>query len=321
MKKIFSILMASLILALSLCAFVPSISAAQEDWVLGPYAEYITHSGKTYYHLNTPFSLDYEFDHRVIDLEFSDEKTEEKFEGSHISVFGRAVDILIEVELYRMGYYSETRVYIEESHLQEYKDITRGVANKYSIWNYYGYNKFEFTDADYKGWLQGGTVTMDASKVYNYDLYNVCAVDDTLLFNSECALILHDYYSDELFLLSYGDYDSRYFYGDGSFNAEGGKEVTVYTLEDEKLRNELTTFVNTEPEDELGWLVVEKVNETAALTFCGVVFGVLPLGLLVFSVVMLFFIKDKKYIRPYVVMAAGSLLVILAFLALFVILI
>lgn len=321
-KKLISIFLATVIVCLSLCSFIPSVSAAEnDDWVLGPYAEYITHSGKTYYHLDTHFSLDYRLAHKVVELEFADEKTADKYEDSDVYVFYGAEDVIVEADLYNNDYYNDCRIYVEESHLQKYKDIMQGTSDKYLIYDFYDFASYGLSAADYNAWTSGRTATMNASSLNNYDSFFVYSCDKMTLFEAPCGMLLYDTYLEKAYYLNYSDYDSSYFYSDGGFNTDVDKPLTVYCIEGEDLKDALLSFLYTEPVDELDWLVAEEVSESVALVFCSIVFGALPLAALVFCVVMFFVIKDKKYKRPYVVMAIGSLLILAAFAAVLLILI
>ncbi len=331
MKRLFAVLLASLIICLTFCAVIPSVSAAEDDWVLAPYAEYLTHNGKRYYKLDPSTTLTiggyyYNNDDPAVyeKLKFADEKTKEKYDDSAVTIYNGAEDVAVEVELYdNFNYtgYADYLMYVEESHLQEYEAIAQGTANTYLIYNNYDLNPMKITQKEYTEWLNGTAVTMDAEKLDYYDWYYIYACDDLTLFEADCGMILYDYYLDNMYLLNYSDYDSSYFYSDGEFNTDIDKEVTVYSLEDENLKNKIVTFISTPPEDDLDWLVTEEVSEKVALVFCSIVFGALPLAALGFSVVMLFILKDKKYLRPYAIIAIGSLLVILAFVSVLLILI
>ncbi len=321
MKKIFSILLAAMILVLSLCGVIPSISAADDDWVLAPYAEYITHGDNTYYKLNTFFSLDYNLSHSIEELDFADEKTADIYAGSEITVFSGAEDVIVEVDIYDNGYYKDCYIYVEESHLQEYEEILNGTADEYLIYDFYGYASYVLSAEDYNNWINGKAVTMSASSIDNYDRFPVYAIDDMSLFESECGLLLYDMYLNKTYLIRYSDYDSSYFYSDGSIDTTTDKPLKVYTIEGGDVKDDLLTFLYTEPVDELDWLVAEEVGESVALVFCSIVFGVLPLAAFIFCVVMFFVVKDKKYIRPYAVIGVGSLLVILAFVSVLLVLI
>ncbi len=327
MKKIFSILLVAVLLTLSLCAFIPSISAAEDDWVLGPYAEYVTHSGETYYPLESRYCINrnYDKDYYYRDLEFADEETEKRYKDSSVSVYAGAENVAVAVELYseRNGY--QNRFYIGPSHIEEYEKLAEGISDNYVLYNDYLYYEttetFKFTPEVLETWRQGSVETLSLDSVFYRDHYYLYARDELGAVEVECAMVIRDYYTDELYLLWYNEYDSSFFLNDGTLDSFKEADVNLYKLEDEVLREEIITYLDTEPEDELDWLVVEKVNETAALVFCSIVFGVLPLAAFVFSVTMLFVLKDKKYIRPYAVIAAGSLLVILAFVAVLLILI
>ncbi len=315
---IFAILLLSVILCLSFCTVLPAVSAVSSNWVLDPYAEYITQTDKKYVYMDLSdksYYFDYE-SHALYEqkLNFADDKTADRYRGSHILFYKDAEDVAVQMEAYKNNRYEESRLYVEESHLEEYKNIAQGIADDYLIYSYYSTEVFRFSGVKYDDWSDSGTITVDANSLSDYDCYYIFATDDKELFEVECGMVLYDYYHDKLYLLKYSDYDSSYFYSDGGFNEKVDKEVTLYLLEDDPLEKEIVNFVNTEPKDDLDWLVSDhnEVNDTVAIVFCSIVFGIIPLATFVFAIVMLIMVKDKKYRRPYTAIAFGSLLVLVS---------
>lgn len=323
MKKFLSIITAALILCLSICPAVVSVSAGSfDDWTLGPDAEYLTHEGMTYYPVYVDFDIYFDYtSNGVPNLEFADDETRKTYDGTTVYASSSTDNTVVEVELVEDGYYyPRTMLYVAQSRVEEFENFSKGIADTYITDNHY-YSSYSITADDYSEWVSGTSMKVKAIEVDHYDQYFIFAYDEGSGYGIECAMVLRDYSTDELYLLKYNDYDKSYFYSGGMFDTYSNKKVTLYKLENEALHQKLIACYDAEIEDDLDWLVVEEVNATVAAVFCSIVFGFVPFALMVFSTVMLIKLKDKKYCRTYIIMLVGSALVLSACIGVFLILI
>lgn len=317
MKRFISVALAALILSLSLFSSALCVSAAKDKtWVIGENAEYLTYQGKTYYPLNTHIYcvLDYEnsIDINDRDIAFADDKTKEHYGGSYI--YASADYSCAEVSLCSEDYdYYDDVLYVEESYMEEYEAVARGEAESYETDSYYG-ESFTIAKETFTEWTKGEKLTVNSRELQYWENYYLqsCGRGG---FIAECGMIFRSEDTDDLYLLTYSEYDKTYFFSDGTFDLGIGEDITVYKLEDEVVRNKLITYYDTEYEDELDWLVPggdDEYNDTLGVIVCSILFGVVPLLLIAFSVVMLCVIKDKKYHRAYITILIGSVLVLAA---------
>ncbi|MBQ4105234.1 MAG: hypothetical protein IJC86_02465 [Clostridia bacterium] len=331
MKRFSAVLLTVLILCLSLCPMMLTASAAGSDWVLAKNAEYITHDDKVFYPVNSDrtYVIDYEdeeddFVGYYTDLDFADAETKSLYMDSSLyniiydPEFGEP--IALDVEIWRRDSYVGTTLYVEKSHLAEYEKLAQGDSSTYSTDNFYD-TEMTISRSEFDSWCNGTPMTITAYELMAHDQYYIYASDNTGKVEYECAMVLRDYKTDELYLLRYSEYDRSYFYSDGTFAIDNYEDVTVYILEDPELEKRLLDCYDTIPEDDLDWIVTEDVSTGVALVFCTVVFGVLPLILVGLAITLMVVVKDKKYRRAFIIMLVGSAIVILAYVAVLLILI
>ncbi|MBQ9742296.1 MAG: hypothetical protein IJV88_01295 [Ruminococcus sp.] len=324
MKKFLVSFLTVMLLLTSLCSTIVSVGAFDDEWVMGERGKYITHGDQVYYPLESCPEYIYSYTDDVQEyerLEFEDDETEDRYDGSGVYFYEDGNNPAIEVEVFVNFSFSRTVIYIEESYLEKYKELANGEAEQYLTNSYYDYEQnFEFDGEEIESWRESSTTTNEEVIIADCDVYYLYVKDPLGVYNFECGTILRDLYTDDLYLIWYDDYDISYFYSESEFDLSTEKEVTLYKLEDEALYNSVIEYYDTMPEDELEWLVTDEVNTTFATVFCTIVFGIVPFGLLVFSTVMLIISKDKKYNRAFIIMIIGSVVVMTACIGLFTVL-
>ena len=311
MKKIIScLLLVVMLLSATVCP--ASALSLTDSWVLSQDAKTITHSDKTYTRLDFLHQMQVACNHdcESVNLQFADFETQKLYNGSFITCTVYE-ERFVEVELFRNSGYVGTFIYVEKSYYDEFLSLKDGIANSYSVKNDYDISR-EISKKDYDKWCNGTAIKMSAYELNDYNQYSIYTQSSQKTLLCECGLIFHDYYTDEVYLVRYSDYDRTYFYSDGSLATDHEEEVTVYVLEDEKLKAELLELFDQLPEDELDWLVSDEPETGVILVFSIIVFGIIPLALIVFSMVMLFVIKDKKYRAPFIFIIIGSVMVIIS---------
>ncbi len=333
MKKLLSVLFVIILLTASLLCTVPSAYAEKYStkWTLAPKGEYLTHNDKKYYPIpNLPgsafhFFYDLEYsdisgiDYLTVYLDYEDEEMRSLF-GPYSKVYVPTdVDCAcVQVE-FGASYDSFYMVYVEESYLDEYTNLAKGIADSYKCSNSYYYSlDFPLSSEDMNTWLSGESITTKALMLGAYDSGCIEGFDKTGLVSAVCGNFFIDRKNQEVYLLPFGaiDTDVYQWYDLGIYT-----DVTVYKLEDGKLKDDLIEYFYTEPEDDLEWLEPEEEDYTLGIIFCCFLFGVVPVLFTAFSIVMLCVIKDKKYHRAYITMLTGSVLVFVACIAVIVIII
>lgn len=332
MKKLLSVLFAVVLLASSILCAVPSVSAEKYStkWTLASEGEYLTHNDKKYYPIpdlpgsDFRFFYDYAYsgisdiDYLTVYLDYEDTATQSIF-GPYSKVYVPTnVDCTcVQVE-FGTSYDSFYMVYVEESCVEEYTNLANGIADSYRCSNFYNSSEFSLSAEDMNEWLSGESTTTKAPMLSAYDIGYIEGFDKAGFVSAVCGNFFIDRKNQEVYLLPFGaiDTDVYEYYDLGTYT-----DVTVYKLEDEKLKNELIEYFYTEPEDDLEWLEPEEEEYTFGIILCCFLFGVLPLLLTAFSIVMLCVIKDKKYHRAYIAMLIGSVLVIIACIAVIILLV
>ncbi|MBQ2943282.1 MAG: hypothetical protein IJD93_01090 [Ruminococcus sp.] len=322
MKKFISVTITLIILCVFFLVGAPYVFADKfSDWQMAPDGEYLKHEGKKYYPVKESASFDFDYskynhdannsDYATVRLYFDDKTMEKYYRYSNVLI-PTGVDCPCVQVRFSSDYSTTFYVYAEKSELKKYEDLARGIGSSYSVktWEYYS-SSFEISAEDFDEWLSGETVTTKLIHLNKYKKTELYAVDGTGLVNIESGMIYIDADTEDVYLLRYNDSEETAYLANGIVNDHINTEVTLYKLEDEELYQDFITYYNTEPKDDLEWIEPEKSDITFLKVFCVFLFGVLPMLLTAFSIVMLCVIKDKKYYRAYIMMLIGSVLVLI----------
>lgn len=310
MKKLISLLLISLILCFSLGAV--SVFAYEEDkWVLAEDARYLSNNGYTFYPIYPSENFNGYEQTSYRDLEFADEETAQKFEGSYVDAYNYTTNYCVWVHLcYDTEYYLPSNVvlYVREDYIDVYEKMLTGEAEQYVVKNDYKSLYFRFTKEQMEDWLSSEKVNMPATDIYEYLHSPMFANDSAKGTKVECGTVLWDMSTDDFYLLYGADYDRNKVY-------TVGDTLTVYKLEDEDVRERLALYISYVPEDDLEWMnpgISAESDNTVLYILAGIFFGFIPFAVLVFSTVMFFATKTKSYRRGFVLMGVGSILILLA---------
>ncbi|MBR3972201.1 MAG: hypothetical protein IKJ83_04910 [Ruminococcus sp.] len=316
MKKLLSLILVTLIICISLGVSATSAAGLYSNWILGEDAMYLTHGDDVYYPVYSSSYLSYDgyanYGSRDwVKLQFSDEKTEEKYKGSTICFVVATNNFCVSVYLNYNDVESADRsvVYVREDYLDEYSEMLRGEGFSYSVNNDISYEDYRFSEEVYDRWKNGEAVTIPANSIYKYAQYSLCVYDRTQRLSVVCSEVLWDIENSEIYLLQYHEFDHNKVYSKND-------TLTVYKLEDSIIKEKLIEYFSVIPEDDLEWLNPGPVDIDKLYTLSTVLFCVLPLALLSLSTVMFFIKNAKKYRRSFSIIAVGSALVLIAFIVL-----
>lgn len=326
MKKILTGIL--LTIALLTALVCPALAAADNNdaWVLAADAAYITHGDKTYWPMEFAHTSFLDRDEwEYYDLSFADKETEKVYDGSYVEVVSDAENIAVQVTIYKNAEYHTPILYVEDSHQEEFLQIKNGDPAGYVTYNDTFDVSLPVDKSQYDAWCNDSAtqmstyaVRMTARDVGDFGWYYIYGRDSRDVFRYECGLVLRDMATDELYLLRYDDYDRTYFYRDGEFAADHDDEVTVYKLRNEALRQQLIEFYDTQPEEELDWLVEEETSFAVTGVIAGLFFGFLPLAVVAFAVIMLIRVKERAYRIPFILLLASAAAVFASFVVLFI---
>ena len=328
MKKILlAIFLAVFMLSSVLCPVTSALDLRypEDAWVMSDDLQILINHGNRYIRFNgiRPLMMDdtfYESAVQYEDIEFESEMTEDKYDGSSVSVYEKLSALAVEVDMFVDGYYEESVWYITEERNSEFEQMKQGKGTNFSTKNYHFNSFYGISLGTYSNWKASSEViNFPASKISSstYDQYPLFVTDSFGLLNYECGIIFRQ--TDEsggsdYYLLEYADYDRTYFYADGTLADDHDGLLTAYKLEDEKFSAELTEFYDTMPSDELDWIVGNDRSDVVTLIFSTIFFGIIPLAVIVFALIV--FIKSRQtgYRRAAIAMLSGASTVIIAFL-------
>lgn len=311
MKKILSIFLVSLIILGSLCFGTFSASASiYSDWVLGENAEYLTHEGDTYYPIFTTAFLGYGYYAHysttlTTNLDYVDEETKEKYNGSTISVSTNTENYCVEIDLEDETDFISV-IYVREDCMEEYERLLLGYGEGYYVNSYTNGTMFDLSKEEVDSYMNSDIVTISVDKLYQYDMNELFVYDKTKHLSMHCGYVLIDVENNEAYILHYSqlEYEKLYSVDD---------TVTVYRIEDSEKKDALIECFNTPYEDELEWMAPAPININLIYAVGIAVFCVLPAMILALSIVMFFVLKNRSYRRGFVVMGVGSAIMIISF--------
>lgn len=317
MKKRIICLMLTVVLALLTVspayATVEAVEMPQDEWVLSPDGQTITHDDKTYILIETYFESFMEDDNwDYYDLTFADPRSAKLYDMSYVSVNESLADVAIEAGIYKNGEYSDYYLFVEEAYYEEFLQLEDGEAKSYITFNDYNM-VVSISPEEYEEWSSGDAEEMTINELDSYYSYMIhgCITEEN--FGFMCGYIYQNLFTDELYLLRLDENSNPY---------DSGRNVkfTVYELEDGELKDRLIENYNYLPEDELDWLVSDEPSKEAAGVFSVIVFGVIPLAVVIFAVVMLIIMKERKYRRPFIILLSGASAVLVSCIAILAIL-
>ncbi len=331
MKKIlFTIILTVFILSSVLCPITSALDLRYPEgsWVMTDDLQLLyTGDGRQYARFDgtRSFQLDEDLydECEYIDVVFEcleSESAKEKYAGTLVTVYGKLSAIAVEVDIYSDGRYEQSVWYVLKEKADEFEQLKLGKGINFSTKNNYLNSFYNINLGTYSNWKESSTViNFPASKIPApaSDRYSFYVSDSSGMLNYEAGIILRiagESGNNEYYLLEYADYDRTYFFADGTLAEDHDGMLSAYKLENEILAAELTAFYDEMPSDELDWVVGEDKSDVLTLVFSTVFFGIIPLAVILFSIIML--VKSRKvgYRRAAYLMLSGAGVVILSFL-------
>ena len=325
MKKILSVFITVLTLCLCMSAVASAGSWEYKESFKTPIimenAETIIYQGKTYKTMqnwNLSFAVG---DINYVSSKFFDSETEEMYSYFDVAVNEKYDYILHTKHGFRRGYEGGS-LYIEETHYDAVEKFVNdnGIDTAHSFCTHSQYDfEHEITYEDFSKWLGSNSTSVTTADVLRiYEHLPIYKTDEKGGMHKQIGMILrqvNENAPDDYSLVYYPEYERNCFYADGSFAIDSPEiDVTLYHLTDEQLINDLTEFYNKVPKEELDWIIDEKEPSlTVIFAISLVLFGIVPLALIILSVVFIIKKVRKPYFNCYIILAVLSALVIVSF--------
>ena len=325
MKKILSVFITVLTLCLCMSAVASAGSWEYKESFKTPIimenAETILYQGKTY---KTKQNWNFSFavgDINYVSSKFFDTKTEEMYSYFDVAVNEKYDYILHTNHGFRRGYEGGS-LYIEETHYDAVEKFVNdnGIDTAHSFCTHSDYEfEYEITREQFSKWLGSGVTAVVSANGFSYcEHLPIYKTDEKGGMHKQIGMILrqvNENVPDDYTLIYYPEYERNCFYADGSFAIDSPEiDVTLYHLTDEQLINDLTEFYNKVPKEELDWIIDEKEPSlTVIFAISLVLFGIVPLALIILSVVFIIKKVRKPYFNCYIILAVLSALVIVSF--------
>lgn len=325
MKKILSVFITVLTLCLCMSAVASAGSWEYKESFKTPIimenAETIIYQGKTYkakQFWNFSFAVG---DIDYVSSKFFDSKTEEMYSYFDVAVNEKYNYILHTNYGFRRGYEGGS-LYIEETHYDAAEKFANdnGIDTAHSFCTHSDYEfEYEITREQFSKWLGSGVTAVVSANGFSYcEHLPIYKTDEKGGMHKQIGMILrqvNENAPDDYSLVYYPEYERNCFYADGSFAIDSPEiDVTLYHLTDEQLINDLTEFYNKVPKEELDWIIDEKEPSlTVIFAISLVLFGIVPLALIILSVVFIIKKVRKPYFNCYIILAVLSALVIVSF--------
>lgn len=325
MKKILSVFITVLTLCLCMSAVASAGSWEYKESFKTPIimenAEAILYQGKTY---KTMQNWNFSFavgDINYVSSKFFDSETEEMYSYFDVAVNEKYDYILHTNHGFRRGYEGGS-LYIEETHYDAAEKFANdnGIDTAHSFCTHSQYDfEHEITYEDFSKWLGSGVTAVVSANGFSYcEHLPIYKTDEKGGMHKQIGMILRQVNEnalDDYTLIYYPEYERNCFYADGSFAIDSPEiDVTLYHLTDEQLINDLTEFYNKVPKEELDWIIDEKEPSlTVIFAISLVLFGIVPLALIILSVVFIIKKVRKPYFNCYIILAVLSALVIVSF--------
>lgn len=325
MKKILSVFITVLTLCLCMSAVASAGSWEYKESFKTPIimenAETIIYQGKTYkakQFWNFSFAVG---DIDYVSSKFFDSKTEEMYSYFDVAVNEKYDYILHTNHGFRRGYEGGS-LYIEETHYDAAEKFANdnGIDTAHSFCTHSDYEfEYEITREQFSKWLGSGVTAVVSANGFSYcEHLPIYKTDEKGGMHKQIGMILrqvNENAPDDYSLVYYPEYERNCFYADGSFAIDSPEiDVTLYHLTDEQLINDLTEFYNKVPKEELDWIIDEKEPSLKVIFAISLVlFGIVPLALIILSVVFIIKKVRKPYFNCYIILAVLSALVIVSF--------
>ncbi len=312
MKKLLSVLILSIFLCVSF-SLTSYADKKEKECVINKDFESIEWGEKTYlpfYDKNIYFAGDDQID---LDENFEDENTENLYDYTDLYYYSEYPYILMLEYEDAKGNYKD-KYFVEKSHYDNVISLINGESadNYVTDTGYYG-SEYSLSAEQIDLWIKNGEKITDSTERFtDFDRHTLYSTDKGGAVRKESGLILHE--NDTYYLLYYKDYDRTFFYAGGSFAMDADLTVTVYKLTDSELSANLSEFYDTEPEDELDWIVSNGLPDEVFFVITLIIFVLIPLAAIIIAIIALLKKKgNNPYLLPLTVLIISAVTVIISY--------
>ncbi len=307
MKKILSFTLVLLVLCtlLSFTTFAEATAASEKAEVLDNYCtinknfESITFNNKTYLPIEKDAFSVSRTEYIDLNEKFADDSTEDIYKYTDVYYYS-GLSYLLHVDIETDFNYT-TKYYVEESHYADFLNVLNGeTISAYGTESHYS-SIYSFSLEQVESWIENGEKIVDrADSLADCEIFYLYATDKGGALRKESGMILRKHSTDDgadkYYLVFYQDYDRTHFYADGRFAIDSDVETTFYLLADTELSAALSEFYDTEPEDELDWMITGALPQGIFFVITLLFFALLPLAIIIVSAIVLL---KKRQNNPY----------------------
>ena len=299
MKKI--ILSLILALAVIFSCVAPAFAEANSDgWVLYENAESIRHHEKNYIRIYNLKYKTYGYSTQRA-VTYRTKAVEKQYKGTYVNHCPDTEEYLVEVVLNGV----EEVLYVAEDYMEKFEGLKHGGnVSSYKVYNKYNFNQ-TITYAQFNSCTASGT-TNNVSDNY-YEWYDLYAIESAGYYSYVIGAVVKNKQSGKLSIIKFEDYDTSYFFADGSFDRTPNKTITLYGIDDEVLANEINEMLKKVPDDGLDWLAGKDPSEIVKVVSAVFFFGLIPLAVIVFCIIALKKTKKKMYRAPLIVLLSSAI--------------
>lgn len=325
MKKI--IYCIALLTALLLVIAVPvSAEEYREDVAyVEKGGESVLYNGKTYLPITINGRVD-DTDTTRIEVEFKNGEDMDKFYFFNLYTYEEC-DYILEADFSVNGRDYSNVYYIEDTRYLKTSEFLKNVIVKRYVTYNNGLNHF-LADGFIDEWKSEGRRVdfrgTDLMLFEDFDLYS--ASEDELILSNVGRIfrktdeggLIYTYY-----LIDYREYDSSYFYSDGTLALDSNKMFVLYELTDVDAARDLDESYSKEYEEEENDSFKESDGDIGAIiviVLLAVCFVVIPLVIGILATIFGFKSRKKIYRGLFFVIAALSATVILSFICVVIVL-
>ena len=206
------------------------------------------------------------------------------------------------------------KYFVEKSHYDNVISLINGEsADNYVTDTGYYDSEYSLSAEQIDLWIKNGEKITDSTERFtDFDRQTLYSTDKGGAVRKESGLILRE--NDTYYLLYYKDYDRTFFYAGGNFAMDADLTVTVYKLTDSELSANLSEFYDTEPEDDLDWIISNGLPDEVFFVITLIIFVLIPLAAIIIAIIAL--IKKKgnnPYLLPLTVLIISAVTVIISY--------
>lgn len=290
MKKVLSVLSVVLILA-SLCCL--SVSADDSVIVIADNFHSLTYCGNTYVRVENGDGVDYDYSTQEKDFSLTKRQSAE-IRSISADVDGyRDAYVVLDI-WYKTGQNDRTTVYINQDRLEEYNNILNGNGHAYTMQINYSMDDEIVMTADQ---LKGEAIVKDGQDIPHTNQFTIWVESEDGCFSEIAGALLVDEPAGEYYFLDYFQ-NGNDGYFDLMTDLGSCEDVTLYRITDEALLSRIETDYAAYYDAQL-MPYTETVGKTLSAVMMILIFGVLPLAVLVVGIIGWIRSKRSAYRRLF----------------------